>query len=129
MYFISQTFLYRAVSLQIVTTEPAVVILGKGITTWPLFCCFAAHETNTVIQSNGIFFPIFPTTPFQFHVELLFVSSRDLLRQVDFCQENPVLLSGYVCYLRVYQFSKVSSSSKKYLNTSMPQDTHVFECF
>jgi len=39
--------------LQIVTTEPAVVLLGKGITTWSPFCSCAAHETNTVIQSSG----------------------------------------------------------------------------
>jgi len=55
---------YRAVSLQVVTTETAVVFLGKGITTWSPFCCCAAHETNTVIQSTGIFFFTCPTLLF-----------------------------------------------------------------
>lgn len=69
MYFISETFLYRAVSLQIVTIEPAVVLLGKGITTWSLLCCCAAHETNTVIQSTGFFL-------FARQVDLLSVSCQ-----------------------------------------------------
>jgi hypothetical protein len=117
---------YRAVSLQIVTTEPAVVPLGQGITTWSPFCCCAAHETNTVIQSTGFFFSTCLTS--RIVVCELSVTCRDLSRQVDCFQENPVLLSRYFWDLWMYQSCKVSSSSQRYLNTSMPQDTHVFEC-